>query len=54
MITTTCPGSPWLLGSLSLRLRIRGPLSADSGQSLRLNQSWAEAEAAEPVGGSVW
>ena len=31
-----------------------GPLSADSGQSLRLNQSWAEVEAAEPFGGSVW
>ena len=31
-----------------------GPLSADSGQLLKLNQSQAEAEAAEPIDGSVW
>ena len=47
---------PWLAlvtGFLVSQAPDPGPLSADSGQSLRLNQTWAEAEAAEPVGGSV-
>ena len=48
---------PWLTlvaGFLVPQAPDPGPLSAGSGQSLRLNQSWAEAEAAEPVSGSVW
>ena len=39
MITATCPGSPGSLGSLSPQAPDLGPLSADSGQSLKLNQS---------------
>ena len=47
---------PWLAlvtGFLVPQAPNPGPLSADSGQSLRLNQSKAEAEAAEPVGSSA-
>ena len=47
---------PWIAlvtGFLAPQAPDPGPLSADSGQSLRLNQSQAEAEAAEPIGGSV-
>ena len=47
---------PWLTlvaGFLVPQAPGPGLWSADSGQSLGLNQSWAEAEAAEPIGGSV-
>ena len=47
---------PWLVrvtGFLVLHAPGLGPSSAGSGQSSRLNQSWVEAEAAEPVSGSV-
>ena len=48
---------PWLVrvaGFMVLHAPGPGLSSAGSGQSQRLNQSWVEAEAAEPVGGSVW